>query len=428
MEPAEFTLAQLSLNPDTGFYDSVPWVRPADRITVVGTGFGTKPFSEPVTWETFDGTPGDLVSVYDPTWVPYNGNAGGLISDLNPRFAGHKSAYNVATRGQFDTNYKTTLPRKSRTRFLSYYTRVNYREDIEAGQIKFARITTSAASGGGGVYNGAGSQILNAPAPKSWNGTWTGSNDAGGVNLGYLTGSWFPANRWMRIEYEIYLSDLDTPNGFFNIHCPGKGSVLSGSITQRFSGYGKDNFLLDTTMIGIETVNTEKWVAPSVLSALTTYTFSCSYSSTNYIGTWVSGSSVPTAAEIVTGITNTLLLNGLPPDHLHTNPANAGEFGLYWGYSVTYGANLVRSDPISVQQGETYEDDDFKRFYLGDASTWAACVETNPQPYSSWTDTEVHLSKYAGAITGQMWLYKQLLPNTTPIRVGEVVGTDIIYG
>lgn len=427
MEPAHFTLAPLSLNPDTGYYDSVPWVRPADRIIVTGTGFGTKPFSEPITWETFNGTPGDLVSAYDSNWVGYNGFSGGLISNLNPRFSGHKSAYNDASRAEFDTNFKTTTARKGRTRYLSYWTRVNYRENIEAGQTKFARCSSSVASGGGGVYSGAGSHLLNAPAPKSWQSSFYNSSGVA-QNLDYLGGSWFPANRWQRIEYEIYLSDLDTPNGFDNIHCHGFGSVLSGNITQRVSGYGKDNFLLDTTLLGLETVNTEKWVTPTVLAALTVYTYSCTKSGTTYIGTWTSGASIPTADEVITGITSTLLLNGLPSADLHTNPGNTAEFGVHWSYSVSYGANLVRSNPISFQQSETYEDDDFKRFYIGDDNTWAACVETNPQPYSSWADTEVHLSKYAGAITGQMWLYKQLLPNTTPIRVGEVVGTDIIYG
>ena len=413
-------------NPVSGTLES--GYNPEDYIYVEGSGFGTKAYNTPITWETFDGTDGQLVSAYNPAWVGYNGQVGGLISTLNPRFSGHQSAYNVATRNGFDTNYKTNTARKGRTRYLSYWVRVNYREDIEAGQIKFGRVTTSAASGGGGVYNGTGSQILNAPAPKSWQGTWTGSNNSGIVNMGYLDGSWYPANRWIRVEYEVYLSDLDTTNGFFNIHCAHQGSYLSGSIMQRYSGYSADNYLLDTTLLGLETVNTETWVAPNVLSPSTTYTVTVNKSGTPYIGTYISGGSAPTAEEVINGIKASILVAGIPSGDVHTNPANTGEIGFYWNTTVTYTSNLSRSNPISVQQSETYEDDDFKRFYLGNASTWASCTESNPQPYVSWSDTGVLLAKHAGAITGRTWLYKQLTPNTTPILVGEVVNNSIIYG
>jgi len=310
---------------------------------------------------------------------------------------------------------------------LSYWTRVNYREDIEDGQIKFARVTSSSASGGGGVYNGVGAQTLNAPFPKSTQQGWSGS-DGGFNSVGYLDGAWYPANRWIRVEYEIYLSDLDTANGFYNVHCAHQGSELSGNIMQRFSGHSADNYLLDTTLLGIETVNTEKWVTPNVLTALTTYTVTVVKSSVTTIGTYTSGASVPTAAEIIDGIEASILLDGLSPSDIHRNPANTGEIGFYWGATVTSNSNLSRSNPISVQQSETYEDDDFKRFYIANADTWAACTESNPQPYAEWTDTAVRLLKYVGGITGRTWLYKQLTPNTTPTRVGEVVGDSIIYG
>jgi hypothetical protein len=421
------TLGSWQLNPASGEYESGYDGLPAGQIAVVGTGFGTKPYSTPITWETFNGTDGQLVSAYNADWVGYNGNDGGLISTLNPRFAGHKSAYNVATRNQFDTNYKTNTARKSRTRYLSYYTRVNYREDLEEGQIKFARISTSVASGGGGVYNGVGVQTLNAPAPKSTQAGWSGSNGAFN-SPGYLNSAWYPDNRWIRVEYEVYLSDLDVSNGFYNIHCAHQGSLLSGNIMQRFSGHSADNYLLDTTLLGIETVNTETWVTPNVLTPSTTYTVTVVKSSVPYIGTYTSGGSVPTAAEIIDGIKATILIAGLPSADVHTNPANTGEIGFYWNTTVTYTSNISRTNPISVQQSETYEDDDFKRFYIGNADTWAACTESNPQPYTAWSDTYVQLIKYVGAISGRTWLYKQLTPNSTPVRVGEVVGDTIIYG
>jgi hypothetical protein len=164
------------------------------------------------------------------------------------------------------------------------------------------------------------------------------------------------------------------------------------------------------------------------LTPSTTYTVTVVKSSVPYIGTYTSGGSVPTAAEIIDGIKATILIAGLPSADVHTNPANTGEIGFYWNTTVTYTSNISRTNPISVQQSETYEDDDFKRFYIGNADTWAACTESNPQPYTAWSDTYVQLIKYVGAISGRTWLYKQLTPNSTPVRVGEVVGDTIIYG
>lgn len=417
---ADYSLADWPLNPGSGRYEGNYDGPPANQLILTGTGFGTKPHSTPITWELFNGVDGQLVSEYDPKWVGFNGKVGGLISSLNPRYLGHKSAYNVATRDQFDTNYKTTLPRKGRTRFLSYYVRVNYREDIEAGQVKFARVTSSAASGGGGVYNEAGSQSMNAPAPKSTQVVWSGSDDAFN-SPGYLDSTWYPANRWVRFEYEIYLSDLDLANGFYNVHCAHKGSVRSGNIMQRFSGYSADNYLLDTTLLGIETVNTETWVAPNFFAAATTYSVTVTKSGTPYVGTYTSGGSIPTAAQIIDGIKASILSAGISSGDVKTNPSNSGEIGFYWGATVTYTGNLSRSNPISVQQSETYEDDDLKRFYIGNAATWAACTESNVQPYTKWTDTQVVLTKNSGAINGKIWLYKQLIENTTPVLVGEVV-------
>lgn len=404
---------------------------PTGYIIVMGSGFGTKPYSAPITWETFNGTNGQLVSAYKPEWVPYAGD-GALITDANPRFSGHKSAYNDPTRNpdpmshsQFWTNSKTTLSRKSRTRFASYWVRVNHRAAVEDGQVKFSRIGSSAASGGGGVYSGAGVHLLNAPTTDSWALGWYSlTPDARNK---YLDAAWYPANRWVRIEYEVYLSDLDTPNGIYNVHVIGYGSKTFSGVMQRETGYGAD-CLLDSVLLGLETANPEKWVTPNVLTPSTTYTVTVVSSGTTYNGSYTSGGSSPTAAEIIGGLEASLLVAGLPPVIIHTNPANTGEIGFYWNTTVTWNANMSRATPISVQQSETYEDDDFKRFYIANADTWAASTESNPQPYAAWTDTAVQLRKYVGGITGRTWLYKQLTPNTTPIRVGEVVGDSIIYG
>lgn len=426
-----FNFYRVDGNPSLPLTSDATGIPPSSTITVVGSGFGTKPYSTPVTWETFGGgANGQLVSAYNSDWVPYSGD-GGIITTQNQRFTGHKSAYNdparnpnLSSHSQFWTNYKTTTARKSRTRLISYWVRVNHRAGVEDGQIKFARVGSSPASGGGGVYSGAGVHLINAPTTTSWAMGWYSlTPDARNK---YLDEAWYPTNRWVRMEYEVYLSDLDTPNGIYNVHVIGYGSKTFSGVMQRETGYG-ETALLDSLLLGLETANPETWVTPNVLLPSTTYTVTVNKSGTDYVGTYTSGGTTPTASDVISGIKASILLAGIPPLDVHSNPANTGEIGFYWNTTVTYTSNISRATPISVQQSETYEDDDFKRFYIGNASTWAACTESNPQPYTSWSDTSVTLTKYVGAITGNTWLYKQLLPNTTPILVGEVVGSTIIY-
>lgn len=56
-------------NPVSGTLES--GYNPEDFIYVEGSGFGTKAYSTPITWETFGGTDGQLVSAYNPEWVGY---------------------------------------------------------------------------------------------------------------------------------------------------------------------------------------------------------------------------------------------------------------------------------------------------------------------------------------------------------------------
>lgn len=432
------TLAPAFIGPN-GLGQSDP--PPAGQLLVNWTGLGTKSDPSPIVWETFDGDVDQLVSDYDADWIPYAGD-GGIIRDINPRFSGHKSAYNNPARNpapggnsQFWTNYKTNLARKGRSFYVSYYVRVNIRESGElGGQIKFMRLTSSAASGGGGVYNGTGVHGINAPAPESWQPIWTGSNTSGGQLLADLNGAWYPANRWIKIEYEIYLSDLDTNNGFYNAYVTHEGSVKSGAIMQRFSGYGADNFLIDTVLLGIEAVNIEHWYTPNSLTAATDYTISAThFNATNYSATWNSGGSVPTAAEVVNGLKAALLADGMPEADLRSNPDNLDEFGMYWGYeTVVVSENLSRSNPMSVQQGETYVSDDFRQFFIANAPVWADSTEDHAQPPEAWADTQALLNVYFGGITGQKWLFVKLVPEATPTLAGEVVsngsgGYEVIY-
>lgn len=417
-------------NPITGLWGSEEYVFPANQLIIIGEGAGTKA-SPPITWELFGGSVGQLVSEYDSSWVPYAGE-GALITDVNPRFPGHKSAYNNPARNptpggnsQFWTNYKTNLARKGRTRYVSYRVYVNYREGYElGGQIKFARVTSSAASGGGGVYNGAGAQILNAPAPESWQGGWVGSDGVTGTSTGYLEGAWFPSNRWVHIEYECYLSDVDATDGFFTIGVAHEGTRSTGPIMQRYSGYGAASTLLfDTLLLGLEVANPEHWYTPNSLTANTDYTISATnLSATNYTATWASGGTVPTAAEVVNGLKAELIAQGMPSGDIRSNPDNLDEFGLYWGYeTVTVSANLSRSNPMSVQQSETYEDDDFRQVFIGDSPVWASCTEYHPQPRTLWEDTVRLFDVYFGGITGQKWAFDKLAAGETPVLIGEVV-------
>lgn len=86
-----------------------------------GFSFGAKAAQAPAIWENFQaGINGNSLQVYTPAWVKYDGpsSIGARVSANHPRYAGAKSAYNIASDG-FSTNYRA-FP-ATRKVYLSHY-------------------------------------------------------------------------------------------------------------------------------------------------------------------------------------------------------------------------------------------------------------------------------------------------------------------
>jgi hypothetical protein len=383
------------------------------HVVVRGVGFGTKPAQAPALWETFQGEPWQLLREFDPSWVAYAGS-GALITDLNPRFPGHRSAYSDFSRGQFWTNYRRYTP--SRSVFLSMWARThNFRPGLDGGAAKLQRVGSSISAGGGGDYNEEGVHALGGASPSAWYASWSGSENQLN-NTGYLDSAWYPMNAWRRIEYEIQLSDIDVSNGFYNVHVDRFGSKRSGPIMDRRSGLPRSNFLLDSTLLGLMIANAHVWYRPVQLLANSDY--SVSVSGTTY--TYRSGASVPTAQEVVAGLSTQLAAASI----IHRT--QAGQIQIDWARSSVYDSTFEQLPPWGLQVAELYVDTDFKRFYCGDADSWAACTETNVMPFSAWSDSLVLLRNVRGAIDGRRWLYFQALPDTAPRRLGEIVDGEVV--
>ena len=132
------------------------------QIEIIGTGFGTKGRNTPTIWENFStASNGQLVYDYDPTWERLAGRTlGGYVTTENARYAGGRSAANKHYRGEFETNLKRFT--QSRKYFISYWMRIQgFHLGLDYGAIKFGRVNSSAAAGGGGDYNGLGDTGFN---------------------------------------------------------------------------------------------------------------------------------------------------------------------------------------------------------------------------------------------------------------------------
>jgi hypothetical protein len=409
------TLGNWKLNPASGEYESGYDGVPTDSVVISGSGFGAKTAQQPQFFELFSGANAQLVKDYNPSWVGYESSIGAVITSLNSRYSGHLSAYNDPDRGSdFYTNHRSFTP--SDKVFLSMYVRVHSPRGVSfsGGVTKFQRLNSTVSSGGGGVYNGVGNCTLGGASPDNWFSAWTGSEGELN-NLGYLTTSWYPINQWRRIEYEVKLNTVDVANGFFNVHVDRYGSKLSGNIMQRKTGFSSSNWLLDSTLLGLESPNQEKYYTPNTLLANTDYTVTW-----NGIPYTYNSPTVPTASDIVNGLSSLLTAAGRV-NKVYSNQSLYVDFGA----TVTYTSNFTKEPSYGMQVSEVYLDIDFKRIYVGNANTWGACTETNPQPYTFWNDTNITIKPYVGAISGNKYLYKQLTENTTPILIGELLGNSI---
>lgn len=387
-----FTIAQ-PRNPSSGDLESTYNPTPT-QYTVTGTGFGTKLAQRPAIVERFaTGANGQLLSSYDPAWVVYDDD-GGILTNSNPRYTGALSVYNDYLRGQFATNYKQ-YP-QTRAVFLSYYVRVNgFVPTKDGGVTKYGRVTSSTSAGGGGVYNGEGVQAFGGGAANDGFPSWSGSEN--GLNsLGYTTP---PLDAWFRLDYEIYLNDVDTANGFYNLKSSSGINKQSGMITQRKTGYSKVNYLLDTTLLGLEIANPWRYYKPVVFTAFTTYSvvvngITCS---------WTSGASVPTANEICTG---------LRLDVIATGGVGAGSVIVYndeiqidYLRTSVYDSKFEAGRFYSIQVSDIFLDTSLQRFVLTDSAIYSPFGVCEAQEYTYWSDTEVELVLFAPTIVGNRHLH-----------------------
>lgn len=406
---AVYLMGAVGRNPATGKLDGM---YDPKLLTVLGTGFGTKPSNAPAISEYFtNAVDGQLLSSYSPDWVAY-ADDGGVVTESNPRYSGHKSAYNDFTRGEFSTNYKKYTP--SRSVYLSYWARIcGFRAGYDGGVIKHGRITSSAAAGGGGVYNGEGNQAFGGVRYGtggflSWSGSENSLN-----NLGEFSG--LPIDTWFRIEYEVYLNDVDVANGFYNLQGDVFSGQQSGAIMQRKTGYEKTNYLLDATLLGLEIANPAKWYKPIIFTALTTYTVTVD----GIACSWASGGSVPTANDICTNLRLAVIATG-GVNPLYTTVYD-NELYIDYGKTSVYDSKFELGHVFGLQVSDVYLDTSLARFVVGNAATYAACTIKEPQPYTYWTDDEVVLIKNFPTITGTKYLYfvSTTLSGTTATLIGE---------
>lgn len=389
-------LTHLAMNSDGTWNSLYPTGNKPPRIVVNGSGFGTKSAQSPTIVSNFNNASnGQLLSSFDPTWVSYNGS-GAIITNQNPRYTGQKSAYNDFSRGEFYTNYRQ-YP-QTRSVFLSYWTRVSgFRAGVDSGIIKWGRVNSSNAAGGGGIYNGEGTQAFGGVTYATGGyPSWTGSEN-GNNNLGEFSG--LPLDDWFRIEYEIYLNDVDVANGFYNLQGDIFSGRQSGAIMQRKTGFSRINYLLDSTLLGLEIANPKRWYRPTVFAALTAYTVTVN----GILCSWVSGAGVPTANEICTGLRlDVIATGGVNP--LYT-VVYEDELYIDYGKTSVYDAKFTLGHVFGLQIGDVYLDTSLSRFVVGNAATYSACTIKEPQPYEYWTDTKVRLIPNHAAITGTKYLY-----------------------
>ena len=375
---------------------------------VRGSGFGTKLAQSPAIVERFaSGTEGQLVYDYDNTWTKYGAqNVGGYITELNARYTGGKSAANKFTRGQFSTNHKSYA--QTRAVYLSYWARITDWTAGDYGVIKLSRITSSVGAGGGGVYNGLGGTSLGGSNPNSGNG-FSSTNDAAGV-LSSTYAFPYPTSGWTRVEHQLYLSDLDTANGFFSTRV---GETAYESLSGRISRTTATQFLQDTLLLGLEQANPNQFYEVTTLTPSATYTVTVNGTPRSYVA-----DASPDANEIITGLKAVLdaasISNTRVGNELAIDP-NAS--------SVVFDSKftIISRIPI-VQNADIFLDTSLQRFVLTNNAVYSSATIVEPQAYTAWSDTEVDLTLFAPTITGDRHLFF-VTPNSTGGNVTTYFGT-----
>lgn len=384
----------------------------ANYFAITGTGFGTKSHQSPTLVETFSGaTDGQYLPAHNPSrYTAYNGSSGGIMSSANPRYSGHRSVStnNAAGTTQFNNSYSSfTATDKV---FISYWIRYNnVITTQDYVQFKMSRITSSSATGGGGVYNGAGSHRVNQLFTSS-NGTNGAINGAEVVyehttsSVDVLLGHVNKANndQWAQVQYEVKLNSVaDATDGIFNTFI-GTGGVVSTNtntnVSQRRAGA---TYLLDTHLIGTMTANPRRFFGINTLPSMTDYT--ATLAGVPYT---VNSGVTPIASVILAAIA--ALVNAAGKYAIVIDGAE-----IYCAVSSSSGVEIATYDSkftqrvSSVQIADIYlETGSLSRVVACDSATYATAAIREPIPYISWTDTKVVLTRnWNSVISGTKHLH-----------------------
>lgn len=388
-------MAEITVNAYTNSYTgklqdspvSVPANETGQIWTVTGSGFGTKSRQSPVIWEQFAGsTEGQLLNNFNPNWVAYNGD-GAYITAADARYVGGRSAANNSHRigaNDFWTSYKSIA--QTRKTYMSYYVLISpWVDGLDGAVRKLAR--TNAFATQGNRYGGNGTTHMGG-------GSAGGYVNHVGTDFNHSEEMEYPS-AWFRIETELYIGDSDTNTGYYNATV-GETQVLT--VSNILSQSSAQQVRTDTILLGLELANCRTRYEISNLLPSTQYTITVNSVAYNY----TSGSS-PTKEEILEDLAAQIVA-------AH-NSAAAWTIGdyitLHNGLTAVYGANFVKStvQPL-IQNADIYVDtDNTARFVIGNAATYAACTIREPQPYSSWSDTECKFTVFAPTISGTKYLY-----------------------
>jgi hypothetical protein len=228
---------------------------PINTFSLNGSGFGTKAQASPIKYDDFQAYTDDTtLQANDAQWQEYQTNGGALIRSARSRYTGAKHAYNDSTRSGFATN-SHTFPATNEV-FISYWFSTDEAVYNQVGGTswvgKLSRITSSPASGGGGVYNGLGVHALSDYDPDD-----TGSPylllSNGGAGLGSQPYINIPmSNTWYRIDMHVKLSDVDAANGVFNCRTWNHETYTNNSVSNLLSGFP---YQLDSVLLGVMQAN-----------------------------------------------------------------------------------------------------------------------------------------------------------------------------
>ncbi len=212
------------------------------NVTIGGNGFGTKPLAAPIKWDKFDnGTPNAPLNTIRPEWKPYSNTSTFFLAGDS-----HSGNLSVGTTSQTAVGSNYIMIPPSEEVFISYWYKADNVDPDDYGIVKMARINSSPAAGGGGVYNGTGSYGLGGKSIGNMhNQVLNYDNGAdGGQVAGYAMMGW---NKWNRIDMYVKLGSPGAANGIHQCQSVGYNMANQSGVVNRAAG---TNFKKDAVYLG----------------------------------------------------------------------------------------------------------------------------------------------------------------------------------